>query len=116
MRDGLAACGLYARAPRRRANDLLIAYRDAGTSSVNAAVKIAAITADHQELEPRPARRSRNRLSVAGRMAPGATIALTEPDLPPGPVERILVDLGITDPELLNRGNLAGQSSQPAHR
>jgi hypothetical protein len=99
--------GLYDRAPRRRANDLLTAYLDADTSSVKATAKIAAITADHQARDRQPGRRpatSPKRQPGSGRILPAATIALTEPDMPPGPIKRMLFDLGVTDPELLNRG------------
>jgi hypothetical protein len=107
--------GLYARAPRRRTVELLTAYRDAGTSSVTATAKIAAITSDHQAVDQQPARRSTTSSSgrsASGRKAPG-TMALTEPAPPPGPIERILFDLGVTDPELLNRGtSLDEETSQ----
>lgn len=99
--------GLYAHAPDGRANDLLTAYRDVGTASVKATAKIAAILADHQARARKPAPRSAassSRRIASGRVPPGMRIALTEPDPPPGPIERVLFDLGVTDAELINQG------------
>ena len=86
---------LYTRAPDRRASELLTAYRDAGTGSVKATTKIEAVAAEHQ---------AQVRRRIAGRVVPAHAIALNEPDPPPGAIERTLSDLGVTDPELLNRG------------
>jgi hypothetical protein len=93
----------YARAPDRRASELLATYRDAGTASVKATTEIEAIITEHRARDRQPAA-SRSHRRVAGRVVPADAIVLSEPDPPAGAIERILADLGVTDAELLDRG------------
>lgn len=105
---------LYTRAPDRRANELLYAYRDAGTASVKTTATIEAVTAEHQAAGGRPAQRPGGPLRggrAVGRVVPATAIATSEPDPPAGPIERILADLGVTDPEVLKRGMALDQAA-----
>jgi len=95
--------GSYTRAPTARGNALLAAYRNAGTGSVKATSKIAEIAVQQQASTDQPTGPA-GRRPQPSRSQVAAAIALSEPDRPPGPIERILVDLGVTDPELLDRG------------
>jgi len=95
-------------APRERTASLLAVHREAGTASAHATGKIGEVAADVG---------APSQILAAARAAthPGseptarnsATPAPETPDVDrhwPGPVERILRDLGTSDPVLLRRG------------
>jgi hypothetical protein len=108
--DGYDVPRPYAEAPPNRIDSLLTAYRDAGEASATARDAVAGVA---------EATRAPSRMLTAARSA--ARVSLgdsrgTEPDRAydaavaeerrdqPGPVERILRDLGLTTRELLRRG------------
>lgn len=99
----------FAPAPRDRADIVLAAYRDAGRASAQATAAVAAVAADVRApsqflTAARDAVRAR-----AGRDAVGelqlreAAVTAGPGPVPPGPVERILSDLGVTNPDVLRR-------------
>lgn len=109
----------FTRAPTRPVRTLLTAYRNAGTASARAAAAITEIAADittHQGLPP-PAsgmawaasNEARGR-EVAIMLAPAAAAA-TADDQMPGPVERILRELGVERHDLLTRGRAIDKAS-----
>jgi len=102
----------FVRAPRHHVNALLNAYRDAGTASVKATAKIAEVAADAKALS-RDVDRSRTETLAArngtraGRPGVIPAVAATSNEAAkarPGPVERILRELGVTDQVFLDRG------------
>lgn len=104
----------FAPAPQDRVETLLAAYHDAGTKSARATAAIAMIAADvrapsHILTVARAAiqgdsRRARNSTPPAQPVWK----ARHEPDFP-GPVERILHDLGVTSPATLARATAIDQ-------
>jgi hypothetical protein len=96
----------YTRAPGRASDILLARYREAGTASIKAAAQILRITAQHDATD-RQATRSPaappGGRPVPGRAAPATVISPTEPDPPPGPIERVISGLGVTQNDLLTR-------------
>lgn len=98
-----SACA-YTRAPRGSSNKLLITYRDAGTASIKAADTIPRITAQHDATDGHAVRSSvasPGDRPVLGRAAAATVVNLRDP--PPGPIERVISALGITQGDLLNR-------------
>jgi hypothetical protein len=102
-------------APRDRINDLLDTYHHAATASARTATKLAAIATDirapsHILTLARTATRSDSEFWASSEREP----AQPEPeprhaqDLP-GPVERILHDLGVTSPDILARASAIDQ-------
>jgi hypothetical protein len=106
----------FAPAPPERINALLDAYHHAGTASAQAAAHVAAIAAD--------IRAPSHILTLARTAIRGDSGFLTdgerEPPEPephhakglPGPVERILQDLGVTNPAMLARASAIDQLSE----
>lgn len=76
----------YDRAPAERVDTLLGAYRDAGAASVKATAKISEITA-------------------SAPIRDFKYVAAWQNHEKPGPVERTLIELGITSPDLLHQGS-----------
>jgi hypothetical protein len=98
----------FVRAPRHHVNALLNAYRDAGTASIKATAKIVE-AAGHAKALDRERDCSRiETLAVRGGMGAGRPTMIpavaAASNEPPGPVERILRELGVTDQVLLDRG------------
>jgi hypothetical protein len=89
---------VFVRATPRRAEILLNSYRGAGAASVQAAARIAAAAteAESQPYKIDDVQYGRQMALVAGLENPSKEM--------PGPVERILRELGVTEQELLNRG------------
>jgi hypothetical protein len=101
----------FARAPRRRAQPLLARYAAAGQASLRAADAVGGVA----EMLQAPSRTlTLARAAVSGRSDPVAADTATwrsagaqrdagDPGVY-GPVETVLLDLGVTDPGLLARG------------
>jgi hypothetical protein len=101
-------------APGSRVDILLGAYRDASTASTELSTAVAAVAADV---------RAPSRILTAAREAVQAgflpevsrarrrrePMAASRP-VPPGPVERILKDLGVRDPDMLLRASAVDQA------
>lgn len=99
----------FGRAPKHHVNALLNAYRDAGTASAKATAKIAeAVT----RLETPGRERERSHIatfatrarSTAGRPDALADVGQESTQQMPGPIERTLRELGVTDQTMLDRG------------
>src|SRR5262249_33662587 len=103
----------FAPAPRNRVNVLLDAYLDAGTASAQATAAVAAIAAD--------VRAPSHALTLARIATRGDSELLANSEREwvqsephpsegfPGPVERVLQDLGVTSPAMLARASAIDQ-------
>lgn len=100
----------FARAPQGRVDALLGRYRDAGAASREATAAVAVVaeatrgpsrvlTAAEAAIEGRPGGRP-GREALPDRAGAGEQSDAWEP---PGPVERTVLDLGVTEPEILRR-------------
>lgn len=89
--------------PGTHLNALLNTYRDAGTASAKATAKTAEThtlgRGKHRSRIAAPISRSAHRHTTVTMISDGE-----EEQKMPGPVERILCELGVTDQTLLNRG------------
>jgi hypothetical protein len=108
----------FTRASRNQTAGLLGAYRDAGTTSVQAtaaADQIAGHIQDHNLHLSEQQRAEQDRTAgwrIAGRLAspqldPASPAGIAEAKASrdmPGPPERRLIELGVTNPALMNRG------------
>jgi hypothetical protein len=103
----------FAHAPQQRVDHLLGAYEEAAQASRKAARSVGEIAvatrAPSRMLEAA-------RTAVHGDPAPEDSVGKPAPRLPsansPGAVERALLDLGITQPDLLRRGARLDRASQ----
>ena len=108
----------FAPAPRDRIGALLASYHDAGTASAQATATIAHVAAD-----VRAPSRVLSTARAAIRAGPGpdghTTRAPARPDAQPspvhelpGPVERILQDLGVTSTDVLHHAAVIDQAGE----
>jgi hypothetical protein len=103
----------FAPAPRDRVMSLLDAYHEAGTASAQATAAIAALAADlrapsHILTIARAAIRDEVEFTANGKREPTESKPHRAERFP-GPVERILHDLGITSPAMLARASAIDQ-------
>ncbi len=97
----------YERAPVSDCGYLLATYREAGVASVKATAKVSELSAQQDVYlnELTCLMVPENQPAQATILSTSATaIVAHDPQAPPGPIERTLLDLGVTSPELLNRG------------
>jgi hypothetical protein len=105
----------FAPAPRDRINALLDAYQHAGTASAQATAAVAAIAVDvrapsHIRTLSRAAIRGDSELLAASERESTQQGPESHPVQGlPGPVERILHDLGVTSPTMLARASAIDQ-------
>ncbi len=105
----------FAPAPRDRVHVLLTAYHDAGAASAQATAAVATVAADirapsHILTVARAAIHADADPAGKGRRQPAEPA--TEPREFPGPVERILHDLGVTSPDVLLRASAIDQAGE----
>ena len=106
----------FAPAPRDRVDALLGAYDAAGTASAGATAAVAPIAAEvgapsHILAIARAVIRPDSEIMANGKQRPGDPEA-HDAQAGPGPVERILHDLGITNPATLLRASAIDQISE----
>jgi hypothetical protein len=108
----------FAPAPGDRLNALLDAYHHAGTTSARTATKVAAIATElrapsHILTLARTAIRGDSELTPSGeRESAQPGLEPHQAEGLPGPVERILQDLGVTSPTMLARASAIDQLSE----
>ncbi len=119
---------LFTRASRYQATSLLGAYRDAGAASAKAAGGLTEVakaleahnlrTSQAERPQPKPKPRQiakpRSRTPRDRRLAPATPAARAEANAGtemPGPIERVLIDLGVTDPALIRRGGIIDEAA-----
>jgi hypothetical protein len=109
----------FARAPRGRVDQVLLAYRDAGTASTRATATVAdvaaAVGAPSQVLTTARAAAQAGGSGVAasrGQPVARAAAIRRQSREEPGPVERALRDLGVTSPAVLLRAAAIDQAGE----
>ena len=108
----------FARAPRGRVDQVLLAYRDAGTASTRATAAVAdvaaAVGARSQVLtSARAAVQAGDGLAANGKQRPAEPAKIRPSSRSAaGPVERILQDLGVTSRSVLLRAAAIDKASE----
>jgi len=106
----------FAPAPYDRIDALFNAYQHARTASAQVTPVVASIAADvrapsHLLTLARAATRPKSRIMASGHQEPAEPEHREARDCP-GPVERILHDLGVTDPAMLGRASAIDRVSE----